>query len=308
MAITITHATQIAGANDPSYQVSKDVWNEGHTLNLSGPALIGKPDAGSGSASEVSLAGGLAFAGSALRLNTIDLAAAGKFVVDHTVADGSSAVYCLMDTANAFSTAGAAWILGKSAGTSRWAIAWSAGNAVAFKTYSNGRLDFDAGSGDIFFTGGRNFIQAYTSINRTGDASSTATQKDSKVLAFQGQTYSGSAGENRYVYQKFVASTTVNREHGWCLFLNDTSGNGTGGSEVFRAWWNVAGAKPFFGFWTNAPTQVVDINDDSVRVRTSKTPASASATGNAGQVCWDANYLYVCTATNTWKRTALATW
>jgi hypothetical protein len=37
-------------------------------------------------------------------------------------------------------------------------------------------------------------------------------------------------------------------------------------------------------------------------------PASASATGSEGQVSWDASYIYVCTATNTWKRVAIATW
>lgn len=38
------------------------------------------------------------------------------------------------------------------------------------------------------------------------------------------------------------------------------------------------------------------------------TPASAGATGVTGQIVWDASYIYVCTATNTWKRTAIATW
>ena len=38
------------------------------------------------------------------------------------------------------------------------------------------------------------------------------------------------------------------------------------------------------------------------------TPASASATGTAGEIAWDASYLYVCTATDTWKRVALSTW
>lgn len=40
----------------------------------------------------------------------------------------------------------------------------------------------------------------------------------------------------------------------------------------------------------------------------SATPASASATGTAGTVAWDANYIYVCVATNTWKRVAISTW
>ena len=63
-----------------------------------------------------------------------------------------------------------------------------------------------------------------------------------------------------------------------------------------------------WGFNNTSPTQVVDINDDSIRVRTAKTPASASDTGTQGQIAWDANYMYVCTATDTWKRVALATW
>ena len=39
-----------------------------------------------------------------------------------------------------------------------------------------------------------------------------------------------------------------------------------------------------------------------------KTPASATATGTQGQVCWDANYIYVCVAANSWKRAAIAAW
>lgn len=38
------------------------------------------------------------------------------------------------------------------------------------------------------------------------------------------------------------------------------------------------------------------------------TPSSASDTGEAGKMLWDADYLYVCVATNTWKRVAIATW
>lgn len=37
-------------------------------------------------------------------------------------------------------------------------------------------------------------------------------------------------------------------------------------------------------------------------------PATATSPGAAGQVAWDADYFYVCTATDTWKRVALATW
>ena len=53
---------------------------------------------------------------------------------------------------------------------------------------------------------------------------------------------------------------------------------------------------------------LLQVNGDRVRIATAKTPASASDTGTTGEICWDANYIYVCTATNTWKRTAIATW
>jgi hypothetical protein len=32
---------------------------------------------------------------------------------------------------------------------------------------------------------------------------------------------------------------------------------------------------------------------------------TATAVGTTGQICWDSNYIYVCTATNTWKRVVL---
>lgn len=38
------------------------------------------------------------------------------------------------------------------------------------------------------------------------------------------------------------------------------------------------------------------------------TPSSASDTGMAGQIAYDSDYLYVCVATDTWKRVAIATW
>lgn len=55
-------------------------------------------------------------------------------------------------------------------------------------------------------------------------------------------------------------------------------------------------------------TASLDVNSNAVRVRTAKTPASATAAGNAGEICWDSNYVYVCVATNTWKRSAITTW
>lgn len=37
-------------------------------------------------------------------------------------------------------------------------------------------------------------------------------------------------------------------------------------------------------------------------------PTAATSIGVPGQVAQDADYIYVCTATDTWKRVAIITW
>lgn len=52
-----------------------------------------------------------------------------------------------------------------------------------------------------------------------------------------------------------------------------------------------------------------DLIADSFAVTDLNTaPSSASDTGTKGEIRYTADYMYVCTATNTWKRTALTTW
>lgn len=62
------------------------------------------------------------------------------------------------------------------------------------------------------------------------------------------------------------------------------------------------------GIGTTAPSVLLDVNSNTIRLRTARTPASASAAGDQGSICWDDSYIYVCTATNTWKRVAISTW
>lgn len=64
----------------------------------------------------------------------------------------------------------------------------------------------------------------------------------------------------------------------------------------------------YVGINTTAPQSPLDINDNRLRIRDSKTPASASDTGKKGEICYDSNYMYVCVATNSWKRIVLASW
>ena len=77
----------------------------------------------------------------------------------------------------------------------------------------------------------------------------------------------------------------------------DQSGNGNDGT--------VSGA-----LVTGRPEErVVDtLRVDGAIIKALETPASAAAQGTVGQVVWDNGYIYICTATNTWKRVEIATW
>lgn len=59
------------------------------------------------------------------------------------------------------------------------------------------------------------------------------------------------------------------------------------------------------GLWENV--QGLDTTNNSIRIRGTRTPASSTATGEQGTICWDASYIYVCVATNSWIRFAKAT-
>jgi hypothetical protein len=58
---------------------------------------------------------------------------------------------------------------------------------------------------------------------------------------------------------------------------------------------------------TTKGTGTVQANGNPVVVNVA-VPATATSAGVAGQRAYDASYVYVCTATNTWKRAALSTW
>lgn len=94
-------------------------------------------------------------------------------------------------------------------------------------------MDFDAGTGQIFFTGSSGFFQFHASVNRTGDAASTATQKDSYGLFLQNSLWTGSASTQRFSEIRSKASTATNLAHTLKFYVNVTGGIGTDGTEVF---------------------------------------------------------------------------
>ena len=87
-----------------------------------------------------------------------------------------------------------------------------------------------------------------------------------------------------------------------------TIGNyGTLGGLAYgtKGFW-VINATGFAGIGTTAPTAPLHVVGNTIRLDTANTPAQGSAC-NAGDHRWDVNFIYVCTATNTWKRASLST-
>lgn len=186
---------------------------------------------------------------------------------------------------------------------------------------------FDVISGTAGTMGRGTFESA--SFSNSGDAkvgvyTSSATSTDGAGIAFAQTNLQANSRypgfEMQYVYSSTVASNA------WRVNYTERSSAGAvqnytanvlaayaDGSVIINptASGVTASAKLLVG--RASSTYTFDVNG-SARVSSlfysalSSTPASASATGTLGEIRIDANYIYVCTATNTWKRAAIATW
>ena len=60
---------------------------------------------------------------------------------------------------------------------------------------------------------------------------------------------------------------------------------------------------------SNASVRTVLFSDLSANILISNSvPANSSSNGLAGTIRYDSNNIYVCVATNTWKKVAIASW
>jgi hypothetical protein len=130
-----------------------------------------------------------------------------------------------------------------------------------------------------------------------------AASSGDSALSFLAAVYDGSAVQATAVID-FVVDGAVSvgtAPQKIVFFTGPTNGASRAERMTIKSDGNV-------GIGTTSPSALLDVNSNTVRLRTARTPASAGAAGNAGDICWDADYIYVCTATNTWKRTAISTW
>ena len=149
--------------------------------------------------------------------------------------------------------------------------------------------------------GGMSLIGASPTIN-TG----TTDGSDNKRMQIAG---GGSTSITRGAYFNLNGNEYAT-DPGW-VKIGAGNISGANGSIVFQTLGAdnmtiLRGGNVMIG--TGTPTEKLDINSDAIRLRTAQTITNSTDTGTTGQICWDASYVYVCVATNTWKRATLATW
>jgi hypothetical protein len=163
---------------------------------------------------------------------------------------------------------------------SRWSDAQVNLGHIMQATRSSGDITFNAGGGTSTFT--NDIIAPYVQVNRPAGNSRPILYRSSGVTRWTMQaTATAESGSNAGSDWALDAHTDAGAYNFTALTISRSGGNAT-----------------FYNLVT-AP---------QLRVSLSNAPASATATGSAGVIRWDTNYIYVCTATDTWKRVAIATW
>jgi len=163
------------------------------------------------------------------------------------------------------------------------------------------------------FTGNATFGSNVTATNFIGNALLGLTSKyvagsDSANYYFA-NTFQGTgsiffgADNETAVYRFRGGSTNFNHE----ITATNFIGSGDGLTDVVKltGTQTVGGVKTF----SNDATFEGSVKADAFKLSALNTaPASASSTGVTGDIRYTADYIYVCVATDTWKRSEITTW
>jgi len=206
-------------------------------------------------------------------------------------------------------------------GDGTWSTPSGSGSVSISGTPTNGQIAAWTNSTTIQGTSSPNIGTATgTSLSMTG-FNTTSSQLRTGGLEFQSYSLGNAwIGENLY----FDGSNFTYRSTGagGLFYFQGTEGqfrfaaSGTGGTaatmrlplKINYDGTVAMGGTTMSNTGADYSNATFVANASGVRMIGGTPPASASASGTAGDIRWDSSYIYVCTATNTWKRTAISTW
>ena len=250
-------------------------------------------------------------------------------VFTYTPPDVSNFLTSFTETDPVYSASPAAGIL--SSNISNWdtAYGWgnhaSAGYLTSETSHSDvvvdgdftsaGLMKRDASSGQytIITDNSNNWNTAYGWGNHASVGyitSYTVTASDLNSISVTALSDVNTAGASVNDVLKWTGSAwTAQAESGGGGGANVTiSDTAPGGPSTGDLWWESDKGRLKIYYQDTDSSQWVDASPPLAPALSSNAPATASSAGSEGDIRFDSGYVYVCIATNTWKRAALTTW
>jgi len=175
-----------------------------------------------------------------------------------------------------------------------------------------GWLNLDDLIGSSIGTGTTNFIPKYVGPNTLGNSNISATSSLIISTFTSSTSYVGQSGNTRFGFAGNTATLIFTQGLPFAIgtFSNHPLVFGTNNTENVRIFLDgnvgIGTGDSNTGYKLDVAGTIRGTQYNLSALNTA--PATAAATGTLGEIRIDANHIYVCTATNTWKRVAIATW
>lgn len=276
--------------------------------------LLGRGDSGSGSAQEITLGTGLTMTGTTLSSAggiTNSASNTQLMISDGTNATGDAQL--TWTSANDILNVNLIRIFSRGAsGTANIFFGQSAGNTTVTGTLNVGLGGevLDALTSGTANTGvGDDALTAVTDgFRNTGlgtDAGNGITSGDDNTVIGSSAGENITTGSNNLIIGANIDAQSATTDDQLSI-QNIIFGTGNNGTNT-----TISTGKIGIGIVSPAEKLDVDgtVQGDKFKLSALNTaPANASDTGTTGEIRIDANHIYICVATNTWKRVAIATW
>lgn len=193
------------------------------------------------------------------------------------------------------------------------------GLIYAISDSSNNTIDIGGGSSAVSAATAINFLTAANNTTTTGTTALSINSAQQILhiagsasvpsISFLSDTNTGIFDVSADIIGFACGGVEMARLNGSGHFLIGTTvdnGHLTVGGKIMPEADNTRDMGSATFRWANG--YIAQLIATKARITTSQTPATSGAAGTQGDFAWDASYFYICTATNTWRRVAHASW